>query len=323
MKINKKLFKIIQSIIIVTIFFLAFKELYKIFVDIDINLFKKYADRLTVPNFLIIALLGIVSYMPLSFYDLITRKSIPIDLPTKKVYKYSWIATSISNIVGFGGSSAILIKNYFYKNHVGDQSKLTKENLKVVGLNLSGFSLICLIYSIWCAFTIKKFDIVFYGSTLVGLYIIGVLIFSTYKFIKDKDKNAYLATIKIAFISILEWATTILLIYGLILIIGIKVTLIQFFPVYIKAIIIAIISMIPGGVGTFDLTLLTGLKSFNVQSEQILLLLLFNFLAPLNFTVSTTTLEAASMTSVPPSAISTFNLAASASLLTRCPFIVN
>lgn len=274
MKINKKLFKIIQSIIIVTIFFLAFKELYKIFVDIDINLFKKYADRLTVPNLLIIALLGIVSYMPLSFYDLITRKSIPIDLPTKKVYKYSWIATSISNIVGFGGSSAILIKNYFYKNHVDDQSKLTKENLKVVGLNLSGFSLICLIYSIWCAFTIKKFDIVFYGSTLVGLYIIGVLIFSTYKFIKDKDKNAYLATIKIAFISILEWATTILLIYGLILIIGIKVTLIQFFPVYIKAIIIAIISMIPGGVGTFDLTLLTGLKSFNVQSEQILLLLL-------------------------------------------------
>ena len=108
----------------------------------------------------------------------------------------------------------------------------------------------------------------------MGLYIIGVLIFSTYKFIKDKDKNAYLATIKIAFISILEWATTILLIYGLILIIGIKVTLIQFFPVYIKAIIIAIISMIPGGVGTFDLTLLTGLKSFNVQSEQILLLLL-------------------------------------------------
>ena len=274
MKINKKLFKIIQSIIIVTIFFLAFKELYKIFVDIDINLFKKYADRLTLPNLLIIALLGIVSYMPLSFYDLITRKSIPIDLTAKKVYKYSWIATSISNIVGFGGSSAIFIKNYFYKNHVDDQSKLTKENLKVVGLNLSGFSLICLIYSIWCAFTIKKFDIVFYGSTLVGLYIIGVLIFSTYKFIKDKDKNAYLATIKIAFISILEWATTILLIYGLILIIGIKVTLIQFFPVYIKAIIIAIISMIPGGVGTFDLTLLTGLKSFNVQSEQILLLLL-------------------------------------------------
>ena len=75
-------------------------------------------------------------------------------------------------------------------------------------------------------------------------------------------------------ISILEWITTILLIYGLIVILGIKVTLVQFVPVYIKAIIIAIISMVPGGAGTFDLTLLVGLKKFNVQSEQILLLLI-------------------------------------------------
>lgn len=274
MKINKKLFRIIQSIVIITIFFIAFKELYKIFIDIDINLFKKYADKLTIVNLLIIAALGIISYIPLSFYDLITRKSIPIDLPVGKVYKYSWIASSVSSIVGFGGSSAILIKNYFYKNYVKDKSELTKENLKVVGLNLSGFSLICLIYSIWCFFTIKEFNIVFYASILFGLYIVGVLAFSTYKCIKDKNKEAYLITLKIMSISILEWITTILLIYGLIVILGIKVTLVQFAPVYIKAIIIAIISMVPGGAGTFDLTLLVGLKKFNVQSEQILLLLI-------------------------------------------------
>ncbi len=274
MKINKKLFRIIQSIVIITIFFIAFKELYKIFIDIDISLFKKYADKLTIVNLLIIAALGVISYIPLSFYDLVTRKSIPIDLPIGKVYKYSWIASSVSSIVGFGGSAAILIKNHFYKNYVKDKSELTKENLKVVGLNLSGFSLICLIYSIWCFFTIKEFNIVFYASILFGLYIVGVLAFSTCKCIKDKNKEAYLINLKIMSISILEWITTILLIYGLIVILGIKVTLVQFAPVYIKAIIIAIISMVPGGAGTFDLTLLVGLKKFNVQSEQILLLLI-------------------------------------------------
>lgn len=274
MKLNKKVLKIVQNIIIVVIFFMALRELYKIFIDIDINLFNKYAHRLTLINILIIAVLGVISYMPLSFYDLVIRKRVPIDMSRRQLYKYSWIATSVSNIIGFGGSTAVLIKNYFYKNHVKNQSKLTKENLKVVGLNLSGFSLICLIYSIWCIFTIKNFDIVFYGSTIIGLYIIGVFIFSTYKFLKDKDKDTYYCTFKIAGISILEWATTILLIYALIVIIGIKITLIQFFPIYIKAIIIAIISMVPGGVGTFDLTLLTGLKSFNVESEQILLLLI-------------------------------------------------
>lgn len=274
MKLNKKSLKIIQSITIITIFFLVFKEFYKIFVDIDIYLFNRYADKLTFTNIIIITVLGVLSYIPLSFYDLITRKSIPIDLPIRKLYKYSWIASSLSNLIGLGGSSAVLIKNYFYKNHVEDQSKLTKENLKVVWLNLSGFSLICLIYSIWCSFTIKKFDTVFYVSTLIGLYILAILIYNTYKFIKNKDKNTYKVTLKIMFISILEWATTILLIYGLMIILGMKVTLSQFFPIYIKAIIIAIISMVPGGVGTFDLTLLVGLKNFNVQSEQILLLLI-------------------------------------------------
>ena len=76
------------------------------------------------------------------------------------------------------------------------------------------------------------------------------------------------------FTSILEWATTILLIYGLIVILGIKVTLSQFFPIYVMAIIVAMISMVPSGVGTFDLTLLVGLKEFNVPSEQVLLLII-------------------------------------------------
>ena len=85
-------------------------------------------NKLTIVNLLIIAALGVISYIPLSFYDLVTRKSIPIDLPIGKVYKYSWIASSVSSIVGFGGSAAILIKNHFYKNYVKDKSELTKEN---------------------------------------------------------------------------------------------------------------------------------------------------------------------------------------------------
>ena len=51
-------------------------------------------------------------------------------------------------------------------------------------------------------------------------------------------------------------------------------TLSQFFPIYVMAIIVAMISMVPSGVGTFDLTLLVGLKEFNVPSEQVLLLII-------------------------------------------------
>ncbi|MCR1952715.1 hypothetical protein NSA50_16955 [Clostridium sp. DSM 100503] len=142
-----------------------------------------YSDRLTPFNILIIILLGIISYIPLSFYDLVLKNKIGIKLSWKKVYKYSWIASSVASLVGFGGSSAILIKNYFYKEHVDDSSKLIKEVSKVVGLNLSGFSLVCLIYSAWNMLSIKKFYTVFYASILIGLYLPVILIWLTIFFI--------------------------------------------------------------------------------------------------------------------------------------------
>lgn len=274
MKINKKILQIIQIPIIIFILFFAFRELYKIIIESDKNLFFIYSDKLTTLNILIIILLGIISYLPLSFYDLIIRKKVGIKLTLKEIYKYSWIASSVANIVGFGGSSAIVIKNYFYKDHVEDSSKLVKEVSKVVGFNLSGFSLICLIYSIWNLSTIREFNTVFLVALLIGLYLPAILLYITYKKYINKDKENYILTLKIISISILEWITTILLIYGLIIILGIKVTLNQFFPIYVMAIIVAMISMVPGGVGTFDLTLVVGLKEFNVPAEQVLLLIL-------------------------------------------------
>ena len=92
-KLNKKIVQMIQIPIIVVILFFALRELYNIFVDIDVNLFNMYSDKLTVTNIMIIIVLGIISYLPLSFYDLIIKKKVQINLSTRKVYKYSWIAS--------------------------------------------------------------------------------------------------------------------------------------------------------------------------------------------------------------------------------------
>ena len=243
-KLNKKIVQMIQIPIIVVILFFALRELYNIFVDIDVNLFNMYSDKLTVTNIMIIIVLGIISYLPLSFYDLIIKKKVQINLSTREVYKYSWIASSISNLVGFGGSSAIFLKNHFYKKYVDDSSKLIKETSKVVGLNLSGFSLVCLIYSLWSLVNGRSFDYVFFISALIGLYIPIIFIGATYKVFKNRNKENYYITLKIMFTSI------------------------------VMAIIVAMISMVPSGVGTFDLTLLVGLKEFNVPSEQVLLLII-------------------------------------------------
>lgn len=273
-KNNKKFFSILQIIFVVIILFLALRELFKIVLRMDKNLFITYSNNLTFTNLFIILILGIISYLPLSFYDLIINKSLDINLPPKNIYKYSWISSSISNIVGFAGITAIFLKNYFYKNYIKDSNKLYKEVTKVVGLNLSGFSLVCLIYSFWTLLINRNFDKFFWIAFAIGLYLPIILIIFTYKRIRFKDINTYMINIKIIFTSILEWITTVILIYGLILILDIKVSFSQFAPIYVSAIIVAIISMVPGGVGTFDLTLIVGLNKFNVPSEKVILLII-------------------------------------------------
>ncbi|WP_394899678.1 bifunctional lysylphosphatidylglycerol flippase/synthetase MprF [Clostridium tertium] len=273
-KINKKFFSMLQIAFIVVILFIAFRELFKIVISMDKKLFITYSNRLTFTNLFIIIILGLISYLPLSFYDLIINNVLDINLPKKRIYKYSWISSSISSIVGFAGVTAIFFKKYFYKNYIKDQTKLYKEATRVVGLNLSGFSLVCLIYSFWNLLANKNFDKVFWISLLIGLYLPIILIICTYKKIQSGDKETYIVNIKIILTSILEWITTISLIYGLIMILDIKVSFSQFAPIYVSAIIVAIISMVPGGVGTFDLTLILGLQKFNIPSEKVMLLII-------------------------------------------------
>lgn len=273
-KFDKKILKILKIIFAIVILSLAFRELFKVFIGIDKNLFIEYSNKLTFTNLFIVLVLGIISYLPLSFYDLIIANVLDINLSKKRIYKYSWISSSVSNIIGFAGVTSIFFKNHFYKNYIKDSSKLFKEVTKVVGLNLSGFSLVCLIYSLWNILSNKNFDKVFYIALLIGLYLPTVFIIYTYKMVKSGNKKSYIVNIKIIATSILEWITTIILIYGLIIILDIKISFSQFAPIYVAAIIVAIISMTPGGIGTFDLTLILGLQKFNVPSEKVVLLII-------------------------------------------------
>lgn len=273
-KFDKKILKILKIIFAIVILSLAFRELFKVFIGIDKNLFIEYSNKLTFTNLFIVLVLGIISYLPLSLYDLIIANVLDINLSKKRIYKYSWISSSVSNIIGFAGVTSIFFKNHFYKNYIKDSSKLFKEVTKVVGLNLSGFSLVCLIYSLWNILSNKNFDKVFYIALLIGLYLPTVFIIYTYKMVKSGNKESYIVNIKIIATSILEWITTIILIYGLIIILDIKISFSQFAPIYVAAIIVAIISMTPGGIGTFDLTLILGLQKFNVPSEKVVLLII-------------------------------------------------
>ncbi|WP_139903883.1 hypothetical protein [Burkholderia pseudomallei] len=71
-----KLFKWLKIIFALAIFIVVIKEFKNVFESFNMDVFKRYADKLTVSNMLIIVLLGIISYLPLSLYDFILKKKV-------------------------------------------------------------------------------------------------------------------------------------------------------------------------------------------------------------------------------------------------------
>ncbi|MBO3408885.1 hypothetical protein JJB60_16570, partial [Clostridium perfringens] len=89
MKSNKnlKLFFKIAFVSVVILFIV--KEFTSVFRNFNTEYFFMYRNKLEFLNLLIIAALGIISYIPLSFYDFILKKKVGIRLKNSKLYKYS------------------------------------------------------------------------------------------------------------------------------------------------------------------------------------------------------------------------------------------
>ncbi|MGJ0701946.1 bifunctional lysylphosphatidylglycerol flippase/synthetase MprF [Clostridium perfringens] len=273
-KVNNKVnlfFKITFIAVVLVLVAFGFKNMFK---EFNMTYFNMYRDRLHFFKLTLIAIAGIIAYMPLSIYDFILKKNVGIDINNRKLYKYSWIASSIASLLGFGGATSLAFKQYFYGDYVDDKKKLLKEIGKIVALNLTGLSIVCCTYMGIRISSWNNLGIIKYAIGIIALYAPGFIIYSAYKYSKTRDKLEFFSTLGIIFISFLEWLTTIILIYATLRITGASISVLTFLPIYIEAAVVGMISMIPGGIGTFDLTFMTGLEALGIPIEQTLLVII-------------------------------------------------
>ncbi|MFL6556921.1 MAG: phosphatidylglycerol lysyltransferase domain-containing protein, partial [Bacillus sp. (in: firmicutes)] len=110
----------------------------------------------------------------------------------------------------------------------------------------------------------------------VGLYLPLFLILHMIKSKKGSHSLVSVnTTLKLIVVSIIEWLAVFLAIWILCRILGISITVENLFPVYNVAACAGIISMIPGGLGSFDLVFIWGMQELLVPQEKVLVLLLF------------------------------------------------
>ncbi len=272
-KVENKMKLWIKIVFIGTIFTIIIFQFSKILSDFDMHTFYTYRDKLTLIRLSVIAVLGLLSYLPLSLYDFIIKDTCKISLDNKSLYKSSWIASSISSIVGFGGTAAIALKSYFYSPYIKDKASLVKEISKVVLLNFTGFSIMCFIYSIFNIRILHKIEFVRLGILLASLYAPTLLIYNLLRFRNVEKRDNAIKTIKIMMLSILEWMAMAMLLFFILRLIGATLPLSKIFPIYVVSSAIGLISMMPGGIGGFDITFILGVGNLGINKEEALLAL--------------------------------------------------
>ncbi|MEH7075349.1 bifunctional lysylphosphatidylglycerol flippase/synthetase MprF [Neobacillus drentensis] len=275
---KEKILKLIKFIFPLLLLIFAITEIKKFTQNLNMHLLKEELSQLNIGLLLLILLITFTAVLPMLLYDVILVRILKVKVPTRDLMEQSFIANSFSNLIGFGGIIGAMLRTYLFHKYEQDKRKLLGVIASVSLFYLTGISFLSWIVTIMH----RNFPLfidtrwLYFAVLGVGLYLPLFLIIHIVK--SKKDNQALLRT-KITFqlvlVSIIEWLAVFFAIWLLTRILGISISAENLFPVYIVAACAGIISMIPGGLGSFDLVFIWGMQDLFVPEEKVLVLLLF------------------------------------------------
>ncbi|MBU8878347.1 flippase-like domain-containing protein [Bacillus sp. FJAT-29790] len=265
-----------KILIPVLILFLLSYEAKGLFKDFNWDLLNLYLDRLSFQKVIMILILGLISLFPMFFYDVILLRIFHIHIPKRKLVFYSLSANAFSNLVGFGGVAGATLRSYYYRRYLPDSVPYIRIIAKLSLFYLTGLSLLAwpVIFSDLHVYSdIKLIKMAVWVIVAYTPLLITVFFFRKTFWNLQYLNRGYIAELMI--ISIFEWFFVIVCIWGITNFLGVSAPLHILFPIVIISACAGIVSMIPGGIGSFDLVFLIGMESHGIPTELSLLIIMF------------------------------------------------
>ncbi|MFD1929115.1 bifunctional lysylphosphatidylglycerol flippase/synthetase MprF [Sporosarcina siberiensis] len=271
------LIKIIKMLFPIILLGFAIFEIQNSISAVDINLLQQEMSQLQSWKLLLIFLISFSAITPMVFYDVLLVKVLKIKMKTKHLVQNSLIVNTFSNFIGFGGLLGVFLRNYFYSKYKVEKESMFKDIASVTFFYLTGISLLAWIVPLfyWDFYLLKETKWLFIAVLLLGLYF---PVFIGIRSIRNRKGNTSTLSRKISLqlivTSLVEWISIFLLIWSITLILNIPIALTTLIPIFLIAACAGIASMIPGGLGSFDLVFLWGTQSAGIADEKVLFLLI-------------------------------------------------
>lgn len=271
----KKYSFLLKLIFISSVMFFVINQLANILHGMTFSHFLNLIKQQGIFSILIMAIVGFIAVLPMILYDYGTVKLLKLNLPKRKIINDGWIINTINNLAGFGGVVGVSLRMNRYGKLKKDKqtaATITKTALFM----LTGISILSFLMFIYLALNPNSPFINYWSTLLLGsCFAPGLLIFikRTQRSIFIEFTNKLIAIFYLA--SLGQWlgAMTIFLVIGHLLVPNIS--LIQIAPLFVTATLLGMISMIPGGMGTFDILIILGLHMMGIPKTVAVIWILF------------------------------------------------
>lgn len=274
----KKIAKIaIPFIVIMYVIYHAKTELQSISVREAIRTIHELSS--TELTFLVI--LGLVSVFVMAFYDVAMVKGLELAVPLKKCLRIGFISNSLNIVLGFGGLAGATVRHAVFRSYTKDTKKLLfgitwATTATLMGLSILAFFILIQLIPDNNMIQSKPWML----PLLIGMALLMPIYFAT-SFVREKKnpasrtfKNPIKTVSALTIVSLLEWLCAASILFLLLEMFHIDTSYSVVLGIFVIASILGVISFVPGGFGSFDLTFLIGMSSYGYHEETILSVLL-------------------------------------------------
>ena len=249
----------------------------------------------SLPSYVLILFIvaGILVSLTSFIHDLIISKELSIRLSKIKVFQISFISNTLNNALG--GISSAGVRAILYGKEGVEPKEAAYYNILIVtsfSTGLSALTLIILLNLKSIRPIFSKYEFALIATIIIIFYVPLFFMINKFKWMNKKllGENAgkfvsYDLLKKLFASSTFEWTITATFFCLISLYFSPAANFIDIFSVFVISSVIGVVSLIPGAVGAFDVTLILGLSSIQIDSHKavasLMIFRLFYYIIPL------------------------------------------
>ncbi|MFC5406474.1 bifunctional lysylphosphatidylglycerol flippase/synthetase MprF [Cohnella soli] len=234
--------------------------------------------KLTFPDHVRLLATSVIAVSLMCGYDFILTRMAGYRFRIVTLWRVGWIANSFNNLMGFAGLTGSSLRLMLYRKRGGPAEMFLPKLIFLSASMLTGLSVLSFFALIKPSPLRAEFPLLMIAAVAIVLYLPTFAGISKIPWIGRRigleEKVGWLYIGGAVVVSVLEWFGAVWVFWNACNLLHINLSFQELAGLFGLASAAGVISMLPGGAGSFDLVMLAGLSAYGIGADQALAVIL-------------------------------------------------